>query len=216
VPGFQEIVVILLIVALVVGPNRLPTVTRDVTKFLLRARGEMRTMLDDLKGDMDSSGMGDDLRELKRELDETRRMASQAMRGEPEAKPRPTRTRREDGAGGDGAPADDAQAVDSAMSGDSGSEDPATSDPATGDATRDGVSAEAAPTPGPSVNGATHGPAPTEDPSTPHASTNGTPQRDAHTNEGAPSVQPVAVSPVTGLDDAAPRDPTDPPSGEAR
>jgi sec-independent protein translocase protein TatB len=89
VPGFQEIVVIVLIAVLVVGPNRLPTVTRDVTKFLLRARGEVRTMLNDLKGDMDSTAMGDDLRELKRELDETRRMASQAMRGEPEPKPGP-------------------------------------------------------------------------------------------------------------------------------
>jgi sec-independent protein translocase protein TatB len=106
VPGFQEIVVIVLIAVLVVGPNRLPTVTRDVTKFLLRARGEVRTMLNDLKGDMDSTAMGDDLRELKRELDETRRMASQAMRGEPEPKPGPPRTTLTDTAGDSAAPDD--------------------------------------------------------------------------------------------------------------
>jgi sec-independent protein translocase protein TatB len=81
-PGFQELVVILVVAALVLGPHRLPKLAADAARLLARFRREANAALTDLKRQADVEGLGDDLRGLRREVRDTRSLADRAVRAE--------------------------------------------------------------------------------------------------------------------------------------
>jgi sec-independent protein translocase protein TatB len=81
-PGFQEILVILVVAALVLGPNRLPKVAADAARLLARFRREAQSAMSELKKQADVEGLGTELRVLRNEMKDTTGIAKRAVRAE--------------------------------------------------------------------------------------------------------------------------------------
>jgi sec-independent protein translocase protein TatB len=81
VPGFQEWMVIAVVALLIIGPNRLPDVARTAGRTLARLRREASTAMAALKEDAELEGLGDELRALRGEVRDTKRVAGEALRG---------------------------------------------------------------------------------------------------------------------------------------
>jgi sec-independent protein translocase protein TatB len=62
--GMQEVVVILVVALIVIGPKKLP----DLARALGRAIGEFRRAADDLKEDLDINGLREERNRLAREI----------------------------------------------------------------------------------------------------------------------------------------------------
>ena len=62
--GMQEIVIILIVALIIIGPKKLP----DLARALGRAMGEFRRAADDLKDNLDINGMKADKEKLMREI----------------------------------------------------------------------------------------------------------------------------------------------------
>ncbi len=62
--GMQEIVIILIVALIVIGPKKLP----DLARALGRAMGEFRRAADDLKDNLDIDGMKAEKEKLMREI----------------------------------------------------------------------------------------------------------------------------------------------------
>jgi len=65
--GMQEIIVILVVALIIIGPKKLP----DLARALGRALGEFRKAADDLKDNLDITGMKAEKEKLLRELTQT-------------------------------------------------------------------------------------------------------------------------------------------------
>ena len=65
--GMQEIIVILVVALIIIGPKKLP----DLAKALGRAIGEFRRAADDLKDNLDINGVREEKDKLMRELNQT-------------------------------------------------------------------------------------------------------------------------------------------------
>jgi sec-independent protein translocase protein TatB len=81
-PGFQELLVIAVVAALVLGPNRLPKAAADVARLLARFRAEARGAISELKKQADVEGLGTELRVLRNEVRDTHGVAQRAVRAE--------------------------------------------------------------------------------------------------------------------------------------
>ena len=62
--GMQEIIIILVVALIVIGPKKLP----DLAKALGRAIGEFRRAADDLKENLDINGVREEKEKLMREF----------------------------------------------------------------------------------------------------------------------------------------------------
>jgi Tat protein translocase TatB subunit len=62
--GMQEIVIILIVALIIIGPKKLP----DLARALGRAMGEFRRAADDLKDNLDVDGMKAEKEKLMREI----------------------------------------------------------------------------------------------------------------------------------------------------
>ena len=62
--GMQEIVIILIVALIIIGPKKLP----DLARALGRAMGEFRRAADDLKDNLDINGMKAEKEKLMREI----------------------------------------------------------------------------------------------------------------------------------------------------
>ena len=62
--GMQEIIIILVVALIVIGPKKLP----DLARALGRAMGEFRRATDDLKDNLDINGMKAEKEKLMREI----------------------------------------------------------------------------------------------------------------------------------------------------
>ena len=65
--GMQEIIIILVVALIIIGPKKLP----DLARALGRAMGEFRKAADDLKDNLDINGMKEEKEKLLRELTQT-------------------------------------------------------------------------------------------------------------------------------------------------
>ena len=65
--GMQEIIVILIVALIIIGPKKLP----DLARALGRAIGEFRKAADDLRDNLDINGMKAEKEKLVRELTQT-------------------------------------------------------------------------------------------------------------------------------------------------
>ncbi|HEY8553957.1 MAG TPA: Sec-independent protein translocase protein TatB [Burkholderiales bacterium] len=74
--GFSELVVIALVGLIVLGPKRLPEVARTLGHWLGRVRRFVADVKQDIDKEMQLAELAE-LRNLKRELDETRRMVEE-------------------------------------------------------------------------------------------------------------------------------------------
>ena len=75
--GFSELVLIALLALIVLGPKRLPEVARTAGHWL----GRLRRFMSDVKQDLDKelhSAELSELRKLKQELDDTRRLIEES------------------------------------------------------------------------------------------------------------------------------------------
>lgn len=75
--GFSELVLIALLALIVLGPKRLPEVARTAGRWL----GRLRRFMNDVKQDLDKelhSAELSELRKLKQELDDTRRVIEES------------------------------------------------------------------------------------------------------------------------------------------
>jgi sec-independent protein translocase protein TatB len=81
-PGFQELLVILVVAALVLGPNRLPKAAADAARLLARFRKESQGAMSELKKQADVEGLGTELRVLRNEMKDTTGTAKRAVRVE--------------------------------------------------------------------------------------------------------------------------------------
>lgn len=75
--GFSELVLIALLALIVLGPKRLPEVARTAGRWL----GQLRRFMNDVKQDLDKelhSAELSELRKLKQELDDTRRVIEES------------------------------------------------------------------------------------------------------------------------------------------
>ena len=66
--GMQEIIIILVVALIIIGPKKLP----DLARALGRAMGEFRKAADDLKDNLDINGMKAEKEKLLRELTQTK------------------------------------------------------------------------------------------------------------------------------------------------
>ena len=62
--GMQEIIIILIVALIIIGPKKLP----DLARALGRAMGEFRRAADDLKDNLDINGMKAEKEKLMREI----------------------------------------------------------------------------------------------------------------------------------------------------
>ena len=62
--GMQEIVIILIVALIIIGPKKLP----DLARALGRAMGEFRRAADDLKDNLDINGMKAEKEKLMRDI----------------------------------------------------------------------------------------------------------------------------------------------------
>jgi sec-independent protein translocase protein TatB len=81
-PGFQELLVIAVVAALVLGPNRLPKAAADLARLLARFRTEAHGAIAELKKQADVEGLGTELRVLRNEVKDTHGVAQRAVRAE--------------------------------------------------------------------------------------------------------------------------------------
>lgn len=77
-PGFWEILVLVIIALMVFGPDRLPGLLRTVGKTVGNLRQEARTTLTELKSSSDFDELRGAAKELRGEADELRRESRQA------------------------------------------------------------------------------------------------------------------------------------------
>ena len=82
--GMQEIIVILVVALIVIGPKKLP----DLARALGRAIGEFKRAADDLKEDLDINGLRNERDKLMREI--TQAKASKDL--PPTSDPQPAAT----------------------------------------------------------------------------------------------------------------------------
>lgn len=79
--GMQEIIVILVVALIVIGPKKLP----DLARALGRAIGEFKRAADDLKEDLDLNGLREERDRLVQEIKQAR--ASKDGPSPPDAQP---------------------------------------------------------------------------------------------------------------------------------
>ncbi len=79
-PGFQELLVILVVAVVVIGPRRLPRVAGDVARLLVRFRREARSALSDFRAAAEAEGLDRELRDLRREVRDTHDSARRSLR----------------------------------------------------------------------------------------------------------------------------------------
>jgi sec-independent protein translocase protein TatB len=65
--GMQEIIIILIVALIIIGPKKLP----DLAKALGRALGEFRRAADDLKENLDINGVKEAKDKLMRDINQT-------------------------------------------------------------------------------------------------------------------------------------------------
>lgn len=75
--GFSELVLIALLALLLLGPQRLPEVARAAGRWMAKLRNFVDNVKQDFDREMRSSEL-DELRKLKQELDETRRVIEES------------------------------------------------------------------------------------------------------------------------------------------
>jgi sec-independent protein translocase protein TatB len=80
VPGFQELLVIVFVALIVIGPNKLPRAATDAARLLVRLRREARTAIAELKHQGGLEGLGRDLRSVNDELRQVTHLAASAVR----------------------------------------------------------------------------------------------------------------------------------------
>jgi sec-independent protein translocase protein TatB len=68
--GFGEILVLVILALIVVGPGKLPKLTREISGFIRR----MRAMATDFRETFDEMGRQAELDELRREIDAMKRL----------------------------------------------------------------------------------------------------------------------------------------------
>jgi TatA/E family protein of Tat protein translocase len=66
--GMQEVIVILVVALIIIGPKKLP----DLARALGRAIGEFKRAADDLKEDLDIHGLREERDRLKQEIRQAR------------------------------------------------------------------------------------------------------------------------------------------------
>lgn len=67
-PGFQELLVIVVVALLAVGPERLPVVARKAATLMARLQREAHGVLRDLKAEANLEDLGTELGHVRRQL----------------------------------------------------------------------------------------------------------------------------------------------------
>jgi len=133
--GAPELLVLLVLALVVVGPKDLPLMVRRVGRFM----GKMRGLARDFQRSFDELGREAELAELRKEIDDLKKanpvnevrrefeMAEKdALRGDPEDRPHPRTT--EKGAPLKGEPLTDFEAIEPVKTGASGEPEPVTTE----------------------------------------------------------------------------------------
>jgi TatA/E family protein of Tat protein translocase len=90
--GMQEIIVILVVALIVIGPKKLP----DLARALGRAIGEFKRAADDLKEDLDINGLRDERNRLVQEIRQDRNTQDMPAPSNAPAAAAPEATEKED------------------------------------------------------------------------------------------------------------------------
>ena len=77
--GMQEIIIILIVALIIIGPKKLP----DLARALGRAMGEFRRAADDLKDNLDINGMKAEKEKLMREITQNQLNLNKKSEAEP-------------------------------------------------------------------------------------------------------------------------------------
>ena len=88
--GMQEIIVVLVVALIIIGPKKLP----DLARALGRAMGEFRKAADDLKEDLDINGVKEAKEKLMRDINQSQ-FAKDSNAKEKEEKPKVEATEKE-------------------------------------------------------------------------------------------------------------------------
>lgn len=78
--GMQEIIIILVVALIIIGPKKLP----DLARALGRALGEFRRAADDLKEDLDINGMKEAKEKLIQDLNKAKLSKDNNAKGDEE------------------------------------------------------------------------------------------------------------------------------------
>ncbi|MDX1511611.1 MAG: Sec-independent protein translocase protein TatB [Nitriliruptorales bacterium] len=81
--GFQEILVILLVILFVFGPERLPEFAREAGKVIARFRKESARSINELKRAADIEDLDREIKSLSRDLRDVRSSVARAITAEP-------------------------------------------------------------------------------------------------------------------------------------
>lgn len=81
--GFQEIIVILLVILFVFGPERLPEFAREAGKLIARFRKESARSINELKRAADIDDLDREIKNLSRDLRQVRSSVGRALTAEP-------------------------------------------------------------------------------------------------------------------------------------
>lgn len=81
--GLQEIIVIVLVILFVFGPERLPEFAREAGKFVARFRKESARSINELKRAADIDDLDREIKNLSRDLRDVRSSVSRALTAEP-------------------------------------------------------------------------------------------------------------------------------------
>lgn len=103
--GMAEVLVIALVGLLVVGPERLPTVVRQVAQAIARFRAEATRSLDELKDAADLHDLNQELTQVRSDLTDLSQAITAPVDGSAKSEPTPQLVTDGDGAT-DSVPAD--------------------------------------------------------------------------------------------------------------
>jgi sec-independent protein translocase protein TatB len=84
--GLQEIVIIVLVILFVFGPERLPEFAREAGKFIARFRKESARSINELKRAADIDDLDREIKNLSRDLRDVRSSVSRALTADPKPK----------------------------------------------------------------------------------------------------------------------------------
>jgi len=87
--GMQEIIVILVVALIVIGPKKLP----DLARALGKAIGEFKRAADDLKEDLDISGLRNERDKLMREITQAKASTDLPPTSDPQPAAKPEATK---------------------------------------------------------------------------------------------------------------------------
>lgn len=87
--GFQEVLLIVVVILVVFGPDRLPEMARQAGKFVARLRAETSKSVAELKRAADIEDLDRELRSLRQELRGIGKSVAKAAMNEPSAVSKP-------------------------------------------------------------------------------------------------------------------------------